>query len=96
MLVATQPDLGTSILIALGGVTVSWLAGVRVKFFAYASILFISLTPIGWIICLGIIFFLPKLKRRNLSHNIEKICAKCGKIEKGSTPTCKKCKNPIS
>jgi len=56
----------------------------------------ISLTPIGWIICLGIIFFLPKLKRRNLSHNIEKICAKCGKIEKGSTPTCKKCKNPIS
>ena len=44
LLVVAQPDLGTSILIALGGITVSWLAGVRVKFFAYASILFISLT----------------------------------------------------
>ena len=41
LLVVAQPDLGTSILIALGGITVSWLAGVRVKFFAYASILFI-------------------------------------------------------
>ena len=47
LLVVAQPDLGTSILIALGGVTVSWLAGVRVKFFAYASILFILLTPIA-------------------------------------------------
>ena len=47
LLVVAQPDLGTSILIALGGVTVSWLAGVRVRFFAYASILFISLTPIA-------------------------------------------------
>ena len=33
LLVATQPDLGTSILIAAGGLTVAWLAGVRVKFF---------------------------------------------------------------
>jgi len=32
LLVITQPDLGTSILIAIGGVTVAWLAGVRIKF----------------------------------------------------------------
>ena len=28
ILVATQPDLGTSILIAAGGIIVAWLAGV--------------------------------------------------------------------
>ena len=33
ILVATQPDLGTSILIAAGGIVVAWLAGVRAKFF---------------------------------------------------------------
>ena len=33
ILVATQPDLGTSILIAAGGVIVAWLAGVKAKFF---------------------------------------------------------------
>ena len=32
ILVATQPDLGTSILIAAGGIIVAWLAGVRAKF----------------------------------------------------------------
>ena len=31
LLVMTQPDLGTSILIALGGVIVAWLAGVKIK-----------------------------------------------------------------
>ena len=61
LLVVAQPDLGTSILIALGGVTVSWLAGVRVKFFAYASILFISLTPIA------IAFLKPYQKARILT-----------------------------
>ena len=35
LLVIMQPDLGTSILIAAGGVVVAWLAGVRFKFFAY-------------------------------------------------------------
>ena len=38
LLAVTQPDLGTSILIAIGGIVVAWLAGVRVKFFTYASI----------------------------------------------------------
>ena len=32
ILVATQPDLGTSILIAAGGIVVAWLAGVRASF----------------------------------------------------------------
>ena len=32
ILVATQPDLGTSILIAAGGVVVAWLAGVELNF----------------------------------------------------------------
>ena len=38
ILVATQPDLGTSILIAAGGVIVAWLAGVRAKFFTISGI----------------------------------------------------------
>ena len=32
ILVATQPDLGTSILIGAGGIVVAWLAGVELKF----------------------------------------------------------------
>ena len=61
LLVVAQPDLGTSILIALGGITVSWLAGVRVKFFAYASILFLCLAPIA------ISFLKPYQKSRILT-----------------------------
>ena len=33
LLVVLQPDLGTALLIAAGGLTVAWLAGVRAKFF---------------------------------------------------------------
>ena len=47
ILVATQPDLGTSILIAAGGVTVAWLAGVRVKFFAYTALIFLAVLPVA-------------------------------------------------
>ena len=47
ILVATQPDLGTSILIAAGGVTVAWLAGVRVKFFAYSALIFLAVLPVA-------------------------------------------------
>ncbi len=61
ILVMTQPDLGTSILIAFGGIIVAWLAGVKIKFFAYASILFISLAPIA------ISFLKPYQKSRILS-----------------------------
>ena len=61
LLVVMQPDLGTALLIAAGGVTVAWLAGVRVKFFAYASIIFISLLPIA------ISFLKPYQKARILT-----------------------------
>jgi rod shape determining protein RodA len=61
LLVITQPDLGTSILIAAGGIIVAWLAGVRVKFFVYASVLFISLLPIA------ISFLKPYQKARILT-----------------------------
>ena len=61
LLVITQPDLGTSILIAAGGTAVAWLAGVRVKFFAYAIILFVSLMPIA------ISFLKPYQKSRILT-----------------------------
>ena len=61
LLVATQPDLGTSILIAAGGVVVVWLAGVRIKFFAYSSILFLALLPVA------ISFLKPYQKSRILT-----------------------------
>ena len=47
ILVATQPDLGTSLLIAAGGLTVAWLAGVRVKFFVFSGLAFVALLPIA-------------------------------------------------
>jgi len=47
LLVVMQPDLGTSLLIASGGLVVAWLAGVRVKFFAYSMLIFIALLPIA-------------------------------------------------
>ena len=61
LLVATQPDLGTSILIAAGGIIVAWLAGVRVKFFVYISIAFLSLLPVA------ISFLKPYQKSRILT-----------------------------
>ena len=44
-LVISQPDLGTSILIALSGIIVLWLSGVNVKYFFYSFILFIISAP---------------------------------------------------
>jgi len=44
-LVISQPDLGTSILIALSGIIVIWLAGVNVKYFVFASIIFVISAP---------------------------------------------------
>tara|TARA_B110000444_G_C18785883_1_gene569921 strand:+ start:91 stop:1212 length:1122 start_codon:yes stop_codon:yes gene_type:complete len=44
MIVVSQPDLGTAILIALSGLVVVWLAGLNIKFFAYSFVtLLISL-----------------------------------------------------
>ena len=45
MLVITQPDLGTSILIALSGLVVIWLAGINVKYFVYSLIAFLISMP---------------------------------------------------
>ena len=61
LLVVMQPDLGTSILIAAGGLVVAWLAGVRVKFFAYSMLVFIALLPIA------ISFLKPYQKARILT-----------------------------
>tara|TARA_B100001559_G_C16497016_1_gene621360 strand:+ start:544 stop:1668 length:1125 start_codon:yes stop_codon:yes gene_type:complete len=61
LLVVTQPDLGTSILIAGGGLVVAWLAGVRVKFFAYSMLIFVALLPIA------ISFLKPYQKARILT-----------------------------
>ena len=61
LLVVMQPDLGTALLIAFGGLIVAWLAGVRVKFFAYSTLIFISLLPIA------ISFLKPYQKSRILT-----------------------------
>ncbi len=61
LLVIMQPDLGTSILIAAGGIVVAWLAGVRFKFFAYALLILIALLPIA------ISFLKPYQKSRILT-----------------------------
>jgi rod shape determining protein RodA len=61
LLVVTQPDLGTSILIAAGGIIVTWLAGVRIKFFAYSLVAFVALLPIA------ISFLKPYQKSRILT-----------------------------
>ena len=44
-LVLSQPDLGTSILIAMSGLVVIWLSGVRIKYFIYSSIALIVSAP---------------------------------------------------
>ena len=61
LLVITQPDLGTSLLIASGGVVVAWLAGVRLKFFIFAFLTFIALLPVA------ISFLKPYQKSRILT-----------------------------
>jgi len=43
--VISQPDLGTSVLIALSGLIVLWLGGVRVKYFVYSIITFLISLP---------------------------------------------------
>jgi len=45
MLVITQPDLGTSILIALSGIVVMWLAGINTKYFLYSFLMLVISMP---------------------------------------------------
>ena len=61
ILVVTQPDLGTAFLIGAGGTIVIWLAGVKMKFFAYLAVIFLSITPVA------ISFLKPYQKSRILT-----------------------------
>ncbi len=45
MIVISQPDLGTSILIALSGLSVLWLAGFNLKYFLYSFLTLIISMP---------------------------------------------------
>ena len=45
-LVVIQPDLGTALLIAAGGLVLIWLAGFKIKYFIYSFLTFICLAPI--------------------------------------------------
>ena len=61
ILVISQPDLGTSILIALSGIIVLWLAGVNLKYFFYSSLILLISAPFA------ISFLKPYQKLRILS-----------------------------
>ena len=61
MLVISQPDLGTSILIALSGIIVLWLTGLNIKYFIYSTLFFIISTPFA------IAFLKPYQKLRILT-----------------------------
>ncbi len=43
----SQPDLGTALLIAIGGVSVVWLTGLRIKYFLYSFFTLVCLTPVA-------------------------------------------------
>ena len=45
ILVLAQPDLGTSILIALSGLIILWLGGVKIKYFVFSFITFLISLP---------------------------------------------------
>ena len=45
IMVLSQPDLGTSILIAASGLIVLWLGGVKIKYFMYSFIVFLISLP---------------------------------------------------
>ncbi len=47
-LVMRQPDLGTAVMIVTGGVTLMFLAGVALRWFAGGALLMLAALPIGW------------------------------------------------
>jgi rod shape determining protein RodA len=61
MLVISQPDLGTSILIASSGLVVLWLAGLNIKYFIYSFLTLIISLPFA------ISFLAPYQKLRILT-----------------------------
>ena len=60
-LVVLQPDLGTAVLIAITGLIVIWLTGLRIKYFLYSFFVLICLIPVG------ISFLKPYQKSRILT-----------------------------
>ena len=60
-LVISQPDLGTAVLIALGGLAIIWLAGFRIKYFLYSFFVLICLMPVV------VLFLKPYQKSRILT-----------------------------
>ena len=61
ILVLAQPDLGTATLIAFGGIAIIWLAGFRMKYFLFSTVIFICLMPVA------IAFLEPYQKSRILT-----------------------------
>tara|TARA_Y100000590_G_scaffold412876_1_gene508186 strand:+ start:4936 stop:6057 length:1122 start_codon:yes stop_codon:yes gene_type:complete len=45
-LVVKQPDLGTAMLIVFSGLSVIWLAGFRMKYFAFSTVILVCLAPV--------------------------------------------------
>ncbi len=45
LLVASQPDLGTAVLIALSGIVALWLAGLHIRYFVYSGLVFLVSLP---------------------------------------------------
>ena len=45
-LVIKQPDLGTALLIGISGLLVVWLAGLKIKYFMYSSIILLFSVPV--------------------------------------------------
>ena len=45
LLVASQPDLGTAVLIALSGIVALWLAGLHIRYFVYSGLLLLVSFP---------------------------------------------------
>jgi len=46
-LIMSQPDLGTALLILIGGLSVIWLTGFRIKYFLYSFFVLVCLIPVG-------------------------------------------------
>ena len=45
-LILRQPDLGTALLVAMGGVAVIWLAGFRIKYFMFSFVTLVCTMPV--------------------------------------------------
>ena len=45
-LIITQPDLGTALLVGVGGIAVVWLSGFRIKYFLFSTITLICSLPV--------------------------------------------------